>query len=147
MVITTLDKLMEINITGKEHIILNQTNKFFKVLGFKEQFMGKEEGQIKIIISHMDFLSKEKEQEKVWINMKMAKNIKANFWMTIGQDSVHIITKIKVIIEVNGLMISVMVMAVNITQMDHTMKDSGFKTKNMEKENFIKIIKSIGKII
>ncbi len=95
----------------------------------------------------MDFLSKEKEQEKVWINMKMAKNIKANFWMTIGQDSVHIITKIKVIIEVNGLMISVMVMAVNITQMDHTMKESGFKTKNMEKENFIKIIKSIGKII
>lgn len=95
----------------------------------------------------MDFLSKEKEQEKVWINMKMEKNIKASFWTTIDQGSAHIITKIKAIIVVNGWMTSVMVMAVNITQMDHTMKESGFKTKSMAKEDFIKIIKSIDRII
>lgn len=57
--------------------------------------------------------------------------------MTLDRGSVFIVTKIKVIIKENGRMTSVMVMVVNITQMDHTMKVSGLKTKSMEKENFI----------
>lgn len=79
MVTITLDKLQEKNIMAKENTFLNKMDKFFKVHGFKESFMDKEGEQIKIIISHMDFLSKEKEKERALINMKMAKDIKVSF--------------------------------------------------------------------